>query len=169
MATAAAWLVVAVALGAWFAAGSASRGSGPAVGLGGALSAGSITHAHSLHDDHTNLHDDAVATETHELTIDQLAAMTDIEQLDTIYATAADAEEQSIVVCRMLEVDVRLGTLKAIELLGEDPPLLFRMTIVDKLEEVTGQKVFYDIDQPFAAPSNQEAVAGLANILEVKH
>ena len=80
--------------------------------------------------------------------------------------TRSDAvEERSMVVCRMLEVDVRLGARTAIEFLKDDPPLLFRLTIVDKLEEVTGQGVPYDIDQPFAAPSNQQAVASLKGVL----
>jgi zinc/manganese transport system permease protein len=159
--TAAVWLIVAVALGAWFAAGSASRGSSPAVGLGGALNTGAITHTHTQHDDRMDLHDDEAQPETDELTADRLAAVTDIGQLETIYATATDAEEQSMVIGRMLDVDVRSGALKAIEWLGGDPPLLFRMAVVDKLAEVFGRDVPYDIEQPFTAPANQQAVAGL--------
>jgi hypothetical protein len=56
---------------------------------------------------------------------------------------------------------VRAGAAMAIEFLSGDPPLLYRLTVVDKLEEVTGRELRYDIDQPFSAPPNQEAVAVL--------
>ena len=43
------------------------------------------------------------------------------------------------------------------------------MIFVDKLKETTGQAIAYDIDQPFAAPSNQEAIANLTRALGLEH
>jgi len=168
MATAVAWLVVAVALGTWFAAGSVARGSGSGRGLGGALSAGAITHAHPEHGEPLAEHTGDVADAGDEITADRLATIADVEQLGSMYARATGVEEKSLVACRMLEVDVRSGVPMAIDFLEDDPPLLFRLTIVDKLEEVTGRDVPYDIDQPFAAPSNREAVADLKRAIGVE-
>ena len=165
IATATAWLIIAVALGGWFAAGSIARGSGPTGGFGKAPSAGSITHSHSHDAESAPEPAGDSENERDEIDVEWLATISDIEQLEAIYTRATDAEEHSMVACRTLEVDVRLGVRMAIEFLKGDPPLLFRLTIVDKLEEVTGREVPYDIDQPFAAPSNQEAVAGLNDVL----
>ncbi len=49
----------------------------------------------------------------------------------------------------------------ALEFLERDPPLLFRLTVVRKIEETLGRETGYDIDLPFAAPANQRAVASL--------
>ncbi len=171
IASATAWLVIAVALGAWFAAGSIARDLGPTGftggpgGLGGAPNTGSITHSHAQHDDPAAEHAGDAGAGSEEITVDRLATITDPGQLETIYARATDAGERSMVVCRTLELDVKSGLPMAIEFLKEDPPLLFRLTIVDKLEEVTGREVPYNIDQPFATPSNQEAVAGLKDAI----
>ena len=81
---------------------------------------------------------------------------------------AGDADEQSMVLCRLLEVDTGLGVRTAIAFLKTDPPLLFRLTIVDKLGEVTRQPFPYDIGQPFTAPSNQEAVKDLKILVELE-
>jgi len=70
-----------------------------------------------------------------------------------------------VIACRALEVDLRTGVRMAIDFLQDDPPLLFRLTVVDKMEETAGQDIAYDIDQPFAAPSNQEAIANLTRAL----
>jgi hypothetical protein len=61
----------------------------------------------------------------------------------------------------LLEVDVQAGVHMALSFLEDDPPLLFRATVVDKLEEVTGESVPYAVDQPFASPANQQALAGI--------
>ncbi|MEJ2722883.1 MAG: hypothetical protein P8181_17360 [bacterium] len=127
----------------------------------GAPEAASITHSHehageSLHD-----LEGAAGTEPEEIDADTLAAISDIEQLVSMYVQAADDEERSLVVSRLLDVDVPAGVRLAIEFLGSDPPLLFRMTVVDRLEEATGQPVQYAIDEPFTAPDNQKAMAVL--------
>ena len=165
IATAAAWLVIAVALGAWFAAGSIASSPGPAGSFGAAPSAGSITHSHSHDAEPAPEHAGDTETESDEIDPGWLATLTDIDQLEAMYTESDAVEERSMVACRMLEVDVWSGARTAIEFLKDDPPLLFRLTIVDKLEEVTGQEVPYDIDQPFAALSNQQAVAGLKDVL----
>ena len=165
IATAAAWLIIAVALGAWFAAGSIARGSGPTGGFGKAPSAGSITHSHPHDAESASEPAGDSESESNEINAEWLVTISDIEQLEAIYTRATDAEEHSMVAYRTLEVDVRSGVRMTIEFLKGDPPLLFRLTIVDKLEEVTGREVPYDIDQPFAAPSNQEAVASLKDVL----
>jgi hypothetical protein len=59
-------------------------------------------------------------------------------------------------------VDTRKGAGLAIEFLRDDPPLLFRMTVVDKIEDVLGRSIGYRIDEPFDSPDNQKAVAKLA-------
>ncbi len=160
-ATAATCLVIAAVLGVWFTGGSARLGSSSGSGYGGAPSVGTITHAHT--DDAEPAHEHAGGNETETVEIDtgRLAVITDIEQLETMYTNAADAEERSMIARRTLEVDVPSGVRMAIEFLRNDPPLLFRLTIVDKLEEVTGEQVPYNIDKPFNAPANQAALAGL--------
>jgi len=95
------------------------------------------------------------------VTPERLAAVASVEQMEEIYAKAVDDEEKSMVVCRWLEVDLRSGVGAAIEFLSGDPPLLFRLAVVDKLKEVTGREVQYDITKLFTSPSNQEAVADL--------
>jgi zinc/manganese transport system permease protein len=169
IATAAAWLVIAVALGAWFAAGSIARGSGPAGGFGQAPAAGSITHSHSHDTEPAHEHAGDIEAEGNQIDSDQLAAVSDAGQLETMYTRAADAEERSMVACRMLEVDVRSGARMAIAFLEDDPPLLFRLTVVDKLETITGRTVSYDIEQPFTAPANQEAVGALKEALGIEN
>ena len=164
-ASAATWLIIAVALGAWFAAGSVARSSGHTSFMGGAPSAGSITHSHPQRNHPAAEHAGDAEAESEEITADRLAAITDPGQLETIYARANDVEEHSMVACRMLELDVKSGLRMAIEFLEGDPPLLFRLTIVDKMEEVTGREVPYNIDQPFATPSNQEAMASLKDAI----
>jgi zinc/manganese transport system permease protein len=159
-ATAVIAVVMAITLGGWFAGGTTD---GSTTGrLGGAPDAGSITHSHE-HSHGVTTGTDAVAGEIEDDQInpDRLATLTDIEQLEALYGQATDAEERSIIVCRILDVDVPSGVRMAIEFLQDDPPLLFRLTVVDKLEEVTRQAVAYDIDQPFTAPVNREAIAAL--------
>jgi zinc/manganese transport system permease protein len=173
VAAAAAWVVISVVLGAWFAVGSIAGDSRVEGGFGGAPNAGSITHSHveagEPPGEHTHEHSGQPAEdsgiEDQEITADWLSAIADSKQLEVLYARAADVEERSLVACRTLEVDAKSGARMAIEILAADPPLLFRATIVDKLEETAGREVPYDIDQPFDAPANQQAVARLKESL----
>lgn len=168
LATAAAWLFIFVVLGVWFASGTSANGPVAAGGFGGAPTVSSITHSHSPvggadHDDVAG--DDG---EIEEIDPDILAALADVGQLEAMYANAADVEQRSVVACRTLEVDAPSGARMAIAFLKDDPPLLFRATVVDKLEQVTGKELKYDIDQPFTSPSNQQAVAGLKSGLGIE-
>jgi hypothetical protein len=94
-----------------------------------------------------------------------LEGVDEVEQLDTMFADAPDAQVRSMVVCRALEVDVVAGVRMAIDYLGSDPPLLFRMTVVDKLAEIIGRAIDYDINQPFDSPSNRAVLDSLEQTL----
>jgi zinc/manganese transport system permease protein len=159
LASAAAWLVMAAGLGVWFIGGSTARDLGPVSRAGGAPVVGTITHTHE--DDphgHGAHHDEP---EVREIDAEMLAGLTEMEQLELLCGQAADDEERSLVIERALEVDVRRGARMAIDFLAEDPPLLFRLTLVEKLGETGGEELSYDIDQPFDSPSNQRAITGL--------
>jgi zinc/manganese transport system permease protein len=156
----AAWLVAAVVLGAWFASGSTAGDGRPAGPAGGVPEVGSITHTHAEH------HDEGEPVEARdEIDAARLAGISDVRELEALYARATDAEERCSVASRALEVDPAAGVRLALGLLEGDPPLLFRMMIVEKVEEVGQVSWDYDIDQPFTAPSNQRAVAGLRESL----
>ena len=118
IATAAAVLVIAVALGVWFAAGSTARGGG----FDGAPGTGSITHSHSYDEELAHDHMGDGDAESTEINPEELGAITDTGQLETMYAQAADSEERSLIVCRVLDVDVPSGVRMAIEFLEGDPP-----------------------------------------------
>jgi zinc/manganese transport system permease protein len=159
---AAAWLCISVVLGVWFAAGysAGTGGARPAGALGRVPSVGSITHSHSPADEPVG---ESVVDAGHggdEITFEILAAITDVGQLEALYMDA-DVEQRTMVTCRTLEVDVRSGAVMALAFLSDEPPLMFRATIVEKLEDVVGRDVPYDIDQPFSSAINQQAVAGL--------
>jgi zinc/manganese transport system permease protein len=158
-----AYLVIAAGLGVWFVSGTTASSPGAQGGVGEAPAAGTITHAHETDPHHQHLEE----TEIHEMDTAGLSDVTDVEQLKLLYTEGADAEERSLVVERMLEVEIPAGVGMAIEFLSEDPPLLFRLTVIDKLSEISGQEMPYDIDQPFSAPSNQQAVADLRQRLEL--
>lgn len=163
--TAATCMVLAVAAGVWFASGATSGGTGHVDGMRGLPSTGSMTHSHA----HGEKHDDGTVgggeTESDEIDTELLSTLTVTDQIASLYARAADDEERSMITCRMLEVDLESGARTALEFLKDDPPLLFRLTVVDKLEEVTGREVHYEIDQPFMATANQECVADLKKLL----
>jgi zinc/manganese transport system permease protein len=157
--TAAVSLVVALALGWWFAFGGPASADMEA-GLesprdfGGAPSTGEITHSH----DH--------AFPAHEETSEssgsgRVREVTDIQELRKRYRDAGDSEERSVVVCRLLELDLRAGARLALEFLDTDPPLLFRLTVIEELEKASGFDMGYDIDMPCGSAANQESVAAL--------
>jgi zinc/manganese transport system permease protein len=156
-ATAVTCLVIAAVLGVWFTAGSAGLGS--AGDFGGAPTAGSITHSHSNGTHWNHDHAGGELTEREELDADRLALIKDNEQIAAMFEETTDANERCMIACRALELNVRTGVRMAIEFLREDPPLLFRLEIVEKLEEITGEETSYDIDESFTAPSNQKAIA----------
>ena len=161
---AAASLVIAVAFGGWFAAGGpavAEMNNGGSVpsAYGGAPSAGAITHSHPNDGDHAG--EDAPngldAVSVHDVT--------DMGELEMLYRSADDAEERSLIVSRLLEIDLRSGARLALEFLKDDPPLLFRLTVVEELEMAATFEMGYDIDKPFSAAGNQESVSALKSEL----
>jgi zinc/manganese transport system permease protein len=154
-------LLAAVILGVWLAAGSARLGGGSAARYGGAPNTGTITHAHSNGSGHDHGPPAVTHTEDVEIDAERLASINDIERLEALYSETSDVEERNMIASRALEVDITVGVQMAIEYLRDDPPLLFRMTIIDKLEEVIGSDLPYDIDEPFSAPSNQETIRRL--------
>ncbi len=154
--TAVAWLLSAAIFGAWFIASPTARTSRAPCGPDEAPERGVVAPSQT---DDTVSSEDEVARD--EVSPERLAAVASVERMEEIYAKAVDDEEKSMVVCRWLEVDLRSGVGAAIEFLSGDPPLLFRLAVVDKLKEVTGREVQYDITKPFTSPSNQEAVADL--------
>lgn len=164
-ATAVVCLLISVTLGVWFVGGSTARDARPKGGFGAAPEAASITHAHSHGVDPPPRVADDTDPETDEIDRSRLASLTDVAQLEALYNDDIGVEERSEVVCRTLEVDARSGARMAIEFLRNDPPLLFRLTVVDKIEEVTSLDISYDIDQAFTTPPNQEAVARLTSEL----
>jgi zinc/manganese transport system permease protein len=168
-----AWLVIALVLGAWFATGlhgPAKAGPDGGVvatgGTGGIPSAGAITHSHD-HDAGPN-HDHSDGSNSADIDAERLAGVTDRDELERLYGMATDDEERSMVVSRLLEVESQSGAEMAIEFLKEDPPILFRLIVIDNLKEATGKAFDYDIDQSFSAPSNQKSVTALREALGLK-
>ena len=161
VATAAASLLIAVALGVWFASGSTADAPRQTGGFGEAPDVSSITHSHSHDTEPTDEHQHDTGADEVEIDRSTIASLTDIGRLETLYDAATDAEERSLIACRALEVDGRSGARMAIDFLKDDPPLLFRLTVVDKLKAIGGREFAYEIDQPFASASNQIAVAAI--------
>jgi zinc/manganese transport system permease protein len=157
------WAIVSIVLGAWFATGANVVGGNPAPpgSIGGVPEAGNITHTHSGGSELSDAPGTAGQAPEGDIDAESLATIVDIGKLQDLYSAATDAEERSDVTCRLLEVDVQAGVHMALSFLEDDPPLLFRATVVDKLEEVTGESVPYAVDQPFASPANQQALAGI--------
>jgi zinc/manganese transport system permease protein len=154
-ATAAVWLVSAAVLGAWFAAGSAGLEPARVVDPGGVPSTGEITHSH---DYNVEIHTE---TDSAEFSPELLAAIADTEQLERSFHATSDVEQRCNIACRTMEIDAGAGMSLAIEFLEGDPPLLFRLTVVNKIEEVLGRDIAWDIDRPFGSPENQEVVRSL--------
>lgn len=179
-ATAVITVMIAVAAGVLFAAGTTADNGNTMRLLGGAPEAGSITHSHAVnglpHDaaegaraaHHETEGGDVEGGPAVEETIDpdHVATLANTGQLVSLYDLAADAEERSMIACRLLDVDVRAGLSMAVRFLEGDPPLLFRLTVVDKLEEVSGETLSYNIDEPFTARENQEVIAELRKLWE---
>ncbi|UCG51729.1 MAG: metal ABC transporter permease [Candidatus Latescibacterota bacterium] len=174
IATATAWLAIAVILGVWFGAGTGSTGAMEtdvtrATDDGSATKFEPHTFTHSHGHDHEAVgieHTEEGETEGIDET--RLASVSDAQQLASIYAEATDVEERSLVVCRLLDVDAQSGVRMALGFLEGDPPLLFRRTVADKLEAVIGRPIDYDIDQPFESAANQKVVGELKKELGVQ-
>lgn len=162
-------VVAAGVFGVWLATGTPSTGSssGRAPRETVRSSSGNVrghSHAgaHSHSEDH-HLHEAThdAGSKHHELNERSLASVSDVPELFRLYEKGTDAEEKSLVVARLLDVDSKAGVEKALDFLGGDPPLLFRLTVIDKLEEIMGTPVDYQIDESFNSQVNQRAVADL--------
>ena len=162
--TAAISAVMAVVLGLWFGTGDAGRdvpGSGAAQGIRGfdaAPSAGEITHSHAHDPEPGHAQEGGGGTERIDISRETLAGITDARQLEEMYASAADAEEKSLIICRTLETSFKDGARLAIGFLETDPPLLFRMTVVEKLGETAGIEFEYAIDKGAGEEPNRSAL-----------
>ena len=107
-------------------------------------------HSHSHHET-TVPSDDSPPTDT--------TATHGPENLETLYDKAEAPGTQWEVVLRALAEDASLGASLALRFLEEDPPIFFRQNVVDKLRELVGDSLTYDVTQPFASPANQKAAA----------
>jgi zinc/manganese transport system permease protein len=170
------WLVIAFALGGWLAAGAegpagigAAPGGDAAGASGGIPTADTMTHTHDheAHHGHGGAHghEGDADDPSMEINTERLETVNDMAVLEDLYAAASDAEERSLVVSRALEVDARSGARMALKFLEDDPPMLFGLMVVEKLEEIAGRDMGYDIDKPYDSPSNRESIAEMKKAL----
>ena len=68
-----------------------------------------------------------------------------------------DPGEAADIVCEALQTDPAAGASLALTYLAGDPPLFFAQTVVDELDALLPRPSGFDVEQPFAAPVNQEA------------
>jgi zinc/manganese transport system permease protein len=164
--TAAALLLGVAGVGIWLGARAGTGGPRSARGYGEAQGAGAVSHWHTVEAEAAP--ELATGDEAARVDPGQLDGITDIERLESLCAGTADAEQRSMLIGRMLEIDARAGARAAIAFLAENPPLLFRVMVVDDLSAATHRTVPYDIQEPFTAPVNQAAVAVLKDVLELE-
>jgi len=68
-----------------------------------------------------------------------------------------DPGEAADIVCEALQTDPAPGAALALRYLAGGPPLFFAQTVVDELDALLPRPSGFDVEQPFAAPVNQEA------------
>lgn len=161
-AAAAIWFAAALILGIWFGAGA--RGQAGSYPSGSPVHAGSgepgvedaSSHSQVGHHESSDL---GATGEELDVSVESLAEIDDVGALRELYETIVDAEGRSLVISRVIDLDQRSGIQLAIEFLRQDPPLLFRMTVVERLEESTGFEIPYDIEKPFDSPDNRKALS----------
>jgi len=68
-----------------------------------------------------------------------------------------DPGEAADIVCEALQTDAAVGAALALRYLAGGPPLFFAQTVVDELDPLLPRPSGFDVEQPFAAPVNQEA------------
>jgi hypothetical protein len=125
------------------------------------------THDHEAHHGHGGAHghEGDADDPSMEINTERLETVNDMAVLEDLYAAASDAEERSLVVSRALEVDARSGARMALKFLEDDHPMLFGLMVVEKLEEIAGRDMGYDIDKPYDSPSNRESIAEMKKAL----
>jgi zinc/manganese transport system permease protein len=82
-------------------------------------------------------------------------------ELAVLFERAPDTKTLKDVALRALEVEPRCGVQLALRYLREDPPLFFRQSVVDRLGDLGGEPLDWDVMQPFGAPVNAGAVERL--------
>jgi len=87
----------------------------------------------------------------------RLSEATEGKALLSLYLKAPDDRVRSEVAIRALDTDVRAGVQMTLRFLSQDPPLFFRQTVVDKLEEVMGGPSGFNVEEPFRSPTNKDA------------
>ena len=172
-ATAVGSLSAAVVLLVWFASlsGSSSSadvnpqaqpGRSPDTLAWNGADAGEAAKTPAHHAGHHAAHHETSAGETPEVDPARVARIEDPGELVRIFDGASDMEIRTAAVIRLLDVEPREGARLALEFLRDDPPFLFRRGVVDKLYDVSGQTVKYDIEEPFGSTANQRAAAAIA-------
>jgi hypothetical protein len=88
---------------------------------------------------------------------ERLEQAKDTEALQALFHEVTDAPLRVEVVCRLLEMDRRIGVGLAIECLEGNPPLFFRQQVVDELDRLADGSTGYDVTKPFSDAENQAA------------
>jgi len=70
-----------------------------------------------------------------------------------------DPGQRADLVCEALQADPAVGADLALRYLAGGPPLFFAQTVVDDLDALLPRPSGFDVEQPLAAPVNQEAAA----------
>jgi len=90
------------------------------------------------------------------------------QEFVALYKETDEIDEQYEIVSRAIDVDLKSGVFLALRFLKNDPPVFFRQQVIDKLAEVTGKELRFDAEQPFSAPTNQQAAEELATALQLE-
>jgi zinc/manganese transport system permease protein len=103
-----------------------------------------------------------------------LASDADLTQGDSPadFASRFDASDdpgqRADVVCEALRTEPRAGAALALRYLAGGPPLFFAQAVVDELDALLARPSGFDVEQPFAAPVNQEAVERVRAEVDVR-
>lgn len=113
----------------------------------------------------------ATANQPVEVTDEQIADLVakakDTAELERLFAKATGPQLRVEIVSRAMGLDKRTGTALLIRFLKTDPPIFFRATALDALDEPTVKAVAFDPTQDFAAPVNQKATSNLIERLKL--
>jgi zinc/manganese transport system permease protein len=92
---------------------------------------------------------------------EQLADQGQGEDFAARFDACDDPADRADIVCEALKEDHRAGAALALRYLKEEPPLFFAQTVVEALDSALGHPTGFDVEQPFAAPTNQAAAQRL--------
>lgn len=99
---------------------------------------------------------------------ERLENIKDIKVIQQLYEETDDPERKSTVVCRSLEIDLKVGAFLALAFLQEDPPLFYRQNVILKLNDVSKETYEFDVSQPFSSDINQKAAKKLVSKYHLK-